>query len=76
MAMIKLKHSNYLLISDAVRTMGTYNPDEIFFIFEEQLYLHEADEIYGFLEWCHTNNKQFGYANYEDVFKEFKKSLK
>ena len=71
--MKNLNERNYLLISSGVKMCGTFDPDEIFPVFEEQLYCHEVDEIYEFLKWCHENNKKFGSGNYNKVFKEYKK---
>ena len=72
--MKKLGAGNYALISMGVKTFGSYDPDEIFCMFEEQLYMGEASEIYNFLKWCHDNDKGFGHGNYEERFAEFKKS--
>ena len=69
--MKKLGQTNYLLISQGVNMAGTYNPNEIFFYFEESLYINEAQTIFNFLEWVHKNGKFFGSGNYEVVFKEF-----
>ncbi len=70
-----LGDKNYALISIGVKICGTYNPDEIFCYFEEQLYVDEATEIYDFLKWCHDNDKHFGHGNYEERFAEFKASI-
>jgi len=69
--MKKLEQRNYLLISQGVNMAGTYDPNEIFFYFEESLYINEAQTIFNFLEWVHKNGKFFGSGNYEAVFKEF-----
>ena len=69
--MKKLGQTNYLLISQGVNAVGTYDPNEIFFFFEESLYINQADTIFKFLEWVHKNGKFFGSGNYEVVFKEF-----
>ena len=69
--MKKLGQRNYLLISQGVNATGTYDPNEIFFYFEEELYFHESNTIWNFLEWVHKNGKAFGRGNYEIVFKEF-----
>lgn len=71
--MNKLGKRNYELISQGVGMIGTYNPDDIMFIFEEQLLTTQYDTIYNFLKWCHINQKTFGRGNYEERFKEFKK---
>lgn len=63
----------YGLISDGVKTHGTYDPDEILYIFEERLTLPECEEIEKFLRWCHDNGKAFGHSNYQKRFAEFKK---
>jgi len=69
--MKELGRTNYVLIVQAVKCQGTFDPQEIFFMFEEQLYIHEADTVWDFLEWCHENDKAFGHGNYEEVFQEF-----
>ena len=74
--MKKLGQRNYLLISQGVNMAGTYDPNEIFFYFEESLYINEAQTIFNFLEWVHKNGKFFGSGNYEVVFKEFLSSQK
>jgi hypothetical protein len=74
--MKKLGSRNYLLISEAIKCEGTYNPEKIFCYFEENLFIDEADTIWGFLEWCHIENKPFGRGNYEERFKEFMDKLR
>jgi len=69
--MRKLGRANYILISRGVKTYGTFNPDEIMFLFEEELYVDEYDTIYDFLMWCHVEGKGFGHGNYEERFSEF-----
>jgi len=70
--MNKLGKRNYLLVSSGVKIEGSFNPEEIMCYFEEQLYVDQYDEIYGFLNWCHRNDKRFGSGNYEEVFAEYK----
>ena len=72
--MKKLGNRNYTLISMGVNTCGTFNPDEILGIFEEELYADEVNEIYKFLQWVHKNNLRFGRGNYEEMFTRFKNS--
>lgn len=69
--MKKLGLRNYLLISQGVNMAGTFDPNEIFFFFEERLYFSEANTIWNFLEWVHKNGETFGSGNYEQVFKKF-----
>lgn len=70
--MNQLGDRNYTLISQGAKTHGTLDPEEIFYIFEESLYMNEVEEIHEFLTWCHKNNKHFGHGNYEARFSEFK----
>jgi hypothetical protein len=70
--MKKLGVNNYNLISRGVKCMGTFDPNQIFCMFEEQLLMSEVDEIWNFLEWVHANDKTFGHGNYEAVFAEWK----
>ncbi len=67
-----LGERNYTLISMAVKSMGTFDPDKILVMFEEELYVDECIEVTEFLQWCHDNNKTFGHGNYEYIFAEFK----
>lgn len=71
MVLKKLGEKNYALISQGVKSVGSYDPGEILFIFEEQLYTDEVKDIIKFLTWMHENQKSFGSGNYEEVFKEF-----
>jgi hypothetical protein len=73
--MKNLGERNYLLISGGVNMAGTFDPNVIFFYFEESLYVNQADTIWKFLEWVHNSNKFFGRGNYEEVFREFLNSL-
>jgi len=71
--MKKLGARNFELIRAGAETMGTFNPNEIMSLFEEHLYIHEAEDITNFLSWVHNNNTTFGSANYEEVFAEYKR---
>ena len=73
--MNRLGDRNYTLISGGAKVFGSLDPDEIMDYFYEELYVHEADEIYAFLKWCHENNKPFGHGNYEQRFAEFKQGI-
>lgn len=74
--MNKLGERNYMLIRSGVSAMGTYDPDEILYYFEEELHIDEIDEIETFLKWCHDRDRAFGSGNYEQVFNEFKADQK
>ena len=67
-----LGERKYDLISSAINTLGTYNPNEILPFFEEKLYSDEVKEIKDFLQWCYDNDKKFGRINYEEVFRKYK----
>ena len=80
--MIQLGERNFLLINQGVKMLGTYNPDEILCIFEEELYVNEVYTIRDFLTWVHNgkeiekygtmcNERSFGRGNYEERFQEF-----
>jgi len=71
--MKKLGVRNYQRIKQRVSHLGTYNPNEILVMFEEDLYVKDVEEIYNFLNWVDNNEKYFGSGNYEQAFKEFKK---
>jgi hypothetical protein len=72
--MEKLGDRNWTLISMGVKTFGTFNPHEIMFMFEEELYMDEAQEIEDFLRWVHESGRTLGHGNYEEVFAEWKGS--
>jgi hypothetical protein len=72
--MKKLGVRNYTLIVQGVKTFGTYDPKKILCVFEEQLYVDEAEEVIAFLQWVHDNKMTFGHGNYEEVFAEFKRT--
>jgi hypothetical protein len=74
--MKKLGARNYALISRGIKIHGTYDPNEILYIFEEQLYVHQIKEIIAFLKWVHDNDKNFGSGTYEQVFAEWKVYVK
>jgi hypothetical protein len=71
--MKKLGERNFEIILRGLE-MGSYDPDEIFYLFEERLRINEADEIHAFLTWCHKEGKGFGHGNYEERFAEFKEA--
>lgn len=73
--MKKLGARLYQMISFAVSVEGTFDPKQIFYLFEEKLTDSEFKEINAFLTWVHVNGKAFGSGNYEQVFKEFKASI-
>jgi len=70
----KLGDRNYLLIKRGVKSFGTFNPEEIMCMFEEDLYVSEAQEVENFLKWVHETGKSFGSGNYEEVFAEYLKA--
>tara|TARA_R110000824_G_scaffold106610_4_gene251989 strand:- start:6769 stop:7023 length:255 start_codon:yes stop_codon:yes gene_type:complete len=82
--MKKLGERNFLLLSQGINATGSYDPNEVFFFFEEQLYVHESNTIWAFLQWVTDGGTKvlhglklpkrgFGRDNYEERFKEFLK---
>jgi len=83
--MTELGQRNYELIVEAVKTAGDFDPNEILFMFEERLYIHEYDTIEAFLQWIVDGgynlvhgfvkhyHRSFGRSNYEERFQEFLK---
>jgi hypothetical protein len=69
--MKQLSQRLYTLISKAVNIEGTFNPDEILYLFEEDLTSKEYAVVVPFLKWCHENNKGFGKSNYNERFQEY-----
>ena len=80
--MKKLGVRNFTIIVEAIKITGSYDPNEIFFYFEEQLYIDESETIWDFLQWIVDGDtitrygrefpeRSFGHGNYEDRFKEF-----
>lgn len=63
----------YTLIKHGVKLCGTFNPEEIFCFFEEDLYADEVKPVRDFLQWVHDGNgeRDFGSGNYEERFSQF-----
>lgn len=68
------RHTSYLVLN-AVKTTGSYDPDESMFLFEEQLTPREARNIRAFMTWVHLTGRKFGTANLSSTYQEFLKSL-
>jgi hypothetical protein len=62
---------NFAWIAKGAKTFGTFDPQEIFPVFEEQLKVDEAPVVWDFLNWVHTGGHTFGYGNYEQVFEAY-----
>jgi hypothetical protein len=60
------------LLLEALREAGTYNPDKVLSCIKWKLTTTEYDILNSFLTWVHYENKSFGYANFEEVFAEWK----
>jgi len=58
------------LIIRAVKTFGTYDPDRIMVLFEEDLDDREYTTASMFLRWVHVNGRTFGHGNVQEVFAE------
>lgn len=58
------------LLRRAVKSMGTYEPNECVVFIEEDLDYEEAMVARDFLRWCVDNEKTFGW-NIAEVFAEY-----
>ena len=69
----KLSFHLYCLISEGVKTHGSYDPNEILYIFEENLTSAEYNTVVPFLSWVSQDSKNrcFGSGNYESRYQEF-----
>ena len=56
----------------SMQTLGFNEPSDGM-MYEEQMYVSEASEIWQFLEWLHKVKRPFGPVNYQQRWKEFKK---
>jgi hypothetical protein len=66
----------YAMLQGALKSSGTYDPDQVLGRIEEQLTLADYRELHAFLGWVHRNDKQFGRDTYNERFAEWKESLK
>jgi len=67
-----LSERNYDLIAYGARTFGTFDPNVLLPLIEEDLYIKDIDEIEAFLTWLHTTGLTIGSRNYKKVFLQFK----
>ena len=70
----RLREQVFEYILDAGKMVGTWEPKEVMFIFEEKLTDVEYDEVEKFLQWMFDNKKTMGSGNYKKMYEEFKKS--
>lgn len=62
----------YDIISDAVKTTGSYAPEEIMCFIEERLTLPQHEAIEGFLKWIVSGtNRHFGSGNFKQRVEEY-----
>ena len=74
----QLSERVFLLISQGVRAFGTYDPDEIMPMIEEELTVDEHDRVAAYLKWVHAaddgdegNARGFGHSTYRVRYAEF-----
>jgi hypothetical protein len=65
----------YNLVSDGIKCAGSYDPDEIFFYFEEDLTHDESIICYYFLKFVHENSLGFGHGTYDEVYAQFRETI-
>lgn len=70
--MKKLNRFHKHILIDAVKTTGSYNPDDSMFIFEENITPNEYYVLRCFLSFIHENKLGFGSGNIDSRFEEFK----
>lgn len=66
--MKRLSEKCKTLIGQAVRTFGTYDPDEVLPYIEEELTGAEYNTVNKFLSYLHTNNLCYGWGNFDEVW--------
>lgn len=62
------------LMIEAIKTTGSYAPNDTLFLFEERLTLKESEVVEKFLTWVAADeeNRCFGTGNIDAVFTRFK----
>jgi hypothetical protein len=63
------------LMFRAIKTFGTYDPDKIMVLFEEDLNDREYAFVSTFLRWVHINGKTFGSGNIREVLAECESAI-
>ena len=68
-----LKKTTIVLLRDALKQAGCYDPREVMYRIEENLTLDEAKTLNGFLGWVHENQTErgFGLNTINDRFAEY-----
>lgn len=69
--MKKLNNKVEALILSGVSMSGSYDPDESFHYFEEQLTIEQAIYSRAFLAWVHEQKLKFGSGNINEVYTQF-----
>lgn len=64
---LKVIVDKFTLLIMAIKTCGTYDPDDVLPQFDEYLTSQENKILKSFLTYVHTNNLSFGRANVLDV---------
>lgn len=72
--MENLSKKLYSIISKPIKQLGTTNPDIVMGLIGEKLTFIQYNIINDFLKWVYTNNKKFGFDNYNTLFIEYKKT--
>lgn len=76
--MKKLSKRIYELLRYAVSTEGSFDPNKILYLIEEDMTAKEVEAIEKFLNWVNedVDNRCFGSGNYAVRFEEYLKSTK
>ena len=72
--MKKLGKRNFMLMSLSLKMCGWWDGPSGAMMYEEQMYVSEAKELWAFAEFLYANQDtvSFGPINYEQAFKQFK----
>jgi len=68
---MKLNRTFVTLLLQAVKSAGSYNPDECLHFVEEQMTLEEVKTAREFLRWVIQNGRHFGHGNIQAVYSDW-----
>ena len=67
--MTKLGDRNYSLLSMGAKISGDWV--DAYDYAREEIYIDEANILYGYCKWMEDTGKSMGWGNYEERFKEY-----
>jgi hypothetical protein len=72
---MKLSDRLHLLLLQAVKAAGSFDPNQSLHYVEEQMALEEAQLAKAFLQWVTDNKRQFGHGTVRDVWRDWQLTL-